>query len=50
MVTVYLTDNPDVFDIFPVTIGSVITPASPVYVHVGGEIQFLSSCDSNKCR
>ena len=43
MVKVYLADKPEVFDIFSVTVGSVITPASPVHVHVGGEVRFSVS-------
>ena len=42
LVTVYLTENPSVFDIFYVNVGSVITPTqSPVYVHKGGNVNFL---------
>ncbi len=38
--TVYLIDNPMIFDIFVVMVGSVITPISPVSIHEGGSIQF----------
>jgi len=38
MVKVSLKNNPDVFDVFPVSVSSVITPLSPVYVHIGGEV------------
>jgi len=42
LVTVYLTENPSIFDIFYVNVGSVITPTqSPVYVHQGGHVNFL---------
>ena len=38
--SVYLLDNPQVYDIFIVRVGSIITPTSPVLVHEGGLIQF----------
>ena len=38
--TVYLTENPAIFDIFYVMVGSIITPASPVFIHQGGHINF----------
>ena len=41
--SVYLTDNPLVFDTFLVMVGTVVTPASPVYIHEGGNINFAIS-------
>ena len=38
--TLYLEGNPHVFDMFLIIVDSIITPASPVYVHEGGSIQF----------
>ena len=41
--TVYLKDNENIFDIFFVTVGSIVTPSSPVYIHEGGIIKFSVS-------
>ncbi len=38
--TVYLLDDPSIYDVIVVSVGSVINPASPVRVHVGGVINF----------
>ena len=38
IIKVYLKKSPEIFDIFTVTVSSIITPISPVYVHKGGEI------------
>lgn len=37
---VYLEANPHIYDIFFVNVGSIVNPSSPVFVHVGGIIQF----------
>lgn len=36
----YLADHPEVFDIFLVTVGTIISPSSPISVHVGGHVSF----------
>ena len=41
--SVYLLDNPQVYDIFVVRVGSIITPTSPIFVHEGGLIQFSAN-------
>lgn len=38
--TIYLEENPLVFDMFLIIVDSIVTPTSPVYVHEGGSIQF----------
>ena len=38
--TLSLETNPYVFDMFLIIVDSIITPASPVYVHEGGHVQF----------
>ena len=38
MVKVNLKNNPEIYDVFSVSVGSVITPLSPVFVHVGGTV------------
>ena len=47
--TVYLIENPSIFDTFYVSVGTIVVPSSPVYVHVGGFIYFsVSSSGSSK--
>ena len=41
--TVYLKDKPDIYDQIIVTVGSVISPQSPIAVHIGGVINFKVS-------
>ena len=38
LVKLYLDDNPGIYDVFYVSVGSIIKPVSPVKVHVGGKI------------
>lgn len=38
--TIYLEENPLVFDMFLIIVDSIISPTSPVFVHEGGSIQF----------
>jgi len=38
-----LDENPNVFDVFVINVGSIVTPSSPVYVHVGGAVYFTAS-------
>lgn len=43
LVKVYLLENPSVYDIFRINVGSVITPESPINVVIGGLINFKLS-------
>lgn len=43
IVTVSLSENPAVYDAFPITVGSIVHPSSPVSVHVGGFIHFTAT-------
>lgn len=38
--TVSLESNPFIFDLFLIIVDSIITPSSPVFLHVGGSVQF----------
>ena len=40
LVSVYLLENPAIYDIFLVVVGTIITPSSPVNVHEGGHVHF----------
>lgn len=40
IIKIQLMDNPSVFDIFIVNVGTIIQPSSPVAVHEGGTISF----------
>lgn len=40
LVYVHLAQNPNIFDVFKVRVGSLVTPVSPVKVHVGGTVKF----------
>jgi len=40
IVQVSLKDQPEIFDIFYVSVGTLIEPISPVYVHLGGTVKF----------
>ena len=47
--TVYLLENPSIFDTFYVSVGTIVVPSSPVHVHVGGSVYFsVSSSGSSK--
>ena len=37
---IYMTDQDYVFDLIKVHVTSIVDPPSPVFVHVGGSIQF----------
>jgi hypothetical protein len=37
-VKVYIVQNPEIYDIFVVNVGTIVSPGSPVYVHVGGSV------------
>lgn len=36
----YLKNQPDIFDVIKVRVSSLIQPLSPVYLHIGGEVEF----------
>ena len=36
----YLEDHPNIFDVIRVRVSGVVQPASPVHIHLGGEINF----------
>jgi len=36
----FLEEHPHVFDVIRVRVSGVVQPLSPVYLHVGGEINF----------
>ena len=37
---IFLEEHPHVFDVIRVRVSGVVLPGSPVYMHVGGEINF----------
>ena len=39
-VIIYLIKQPYIYDVFRVRVSSVVKPYSPVYLHVGGQVQF----------
>jgi hypothetical protein len=39
-VVLYLVSNPSIFDVLRVRVATIVQPGSPVFVHVGGEVQF----------
>ena len=39
-VFIYMARNPSIYDVFKVKVSTVVMPASPVNLHVGGEISF----------
>ena len=48
---IYLVEHPNIFDVVRVRVSGVVQPLSPVYIHLGGEINFrVESTDgsSNK--
>lgn len=42
-----MSSDPSVYDSFPVTIGSIVQPESPINVHVGGVIKFTVGHESD---
>jgi len=40
---IYLEENPNIYDVFIINVGSMVTPSSPVYVHLGGVIYFTTN-------
>ena len=40
IVHIFLTNNPNIFDVFKVRVTSVVKPLSPVFLHEGGEVSF----------
>jgi len=36
----FLEDQPHIFDVIRVRVSSIVQPLSPVYLHVGGEVEF----------
>ena len=43
---VYLKENPGVYDVFFVMVGSLIQPGSPLNVHAGGIVKFTISSNA----
>lgn len=39
-ILVYLENNPLVFDVIKVRVSSIVRPLSPVFLHVGGQVEF----------
>ena len=52
-VVLYMTDRPRIFDVIRVRVSSIVKPLSPVFLHLGGEVDFkvasteTSSYDDN---
>ena len=40
-VLIYLTKNPEIFDVVKVKVAAVIEPSSPVSLHLGSEVEFV---------
>jgi hypothetical protein len=48
-IVIYLEDSPHIFDTVRVRVSSVVRPLSPVYLHVGGTVEFkILNEDDNK--
>jgi hypothetical protein len=39
-VVLYMTDRPRIFDVIRVRVSSIVKPLSPVFLHLGGEVEF----------
>ena len=39
-IVVFLQDNPMIMDVVRVRVSSVVRPLSPVYLHLGGTVEF----------
>jgi len=43
-----MADRPHIFDVIRVRVSSIVKPLSPVYLHLGGEVEFrVASTESN---
>lgn len=40
IISVSLYNDSSIYDVFPITVGSIVQPESPINVHVGGRIKF----------
>ena len=39
-ILIYLVNRPQIFDVVKVRVSSIVRPLSPVYLHLGGEVNF----------
>lgn len=39
-IVVFLEDHPHIFDVVRVRVSSIVQPLSPVYLHLGGQVEF----------
>lgn len=37
---IYMIKNPQIFDVVKVKVSSIVRPLSPVYLHIGGDVDF----------
>lgn len=43
-----MADRPHIFDVIRVRVSSIVKPLSPVYLHLGGEVEFrVASTENN---
>jgi len=48
-ILIYLKDYPHIFDVIRVRVSSIVQPLSPVYLHLGGEVEFrVESTESSQ--
>lgn len=43
----FLKDHPHIYDVIRVRVSGIVQPASPVYIHLGGEINFRVESTDN---
>jgi hypothetical protein len=39
-VVLYMVDRPHIFDVIRIRVSSIVQPLSPVFLHLGGEVDF----------
>jgi len=47
-VVLYMADRPHIFDVIRVRVSSIVKPLSPVYLHLGGEVEFRVASTESK--
>lgn len=46
-IVLYMADRPHIFDVIRVRVCSIVKPLSPVYLHLGGEVEFRVASTEN---
>jgi len=47
-IVLYMADRPHIFDIIRVRVCSIVKPLSPVFLHLGGEVDFRVASTEQK--